>query len=278
MSDPTGNSELDGSSAGEVTAGAEEPVVRERHDKVEIVRLNREAARNAIDGRTARALQAIFDELTEDPGVLAVVLTGTGDRAFCAGMDLKAFASGEVDDILSAKGGFAGIAARRFPKPLIAAVNGAALAGGFEIVLACDLVVAADHAVFGIPEVKRGLAAAGGGLIRLAKRIPQAIALELALTGDSIDAERALDCGLVNRVVPAERLMEEALSIARTICANAPLAVRASKELMKRSLDLTEARAWDLNAVLATPIFASADAFEGAVAFAEKRPPVWTGT
>ena len=151
-------------------------------------------------------------------------------------MDLKAFASGEMGEILSGKGGFAGIAARNFPKPLIAAVNGAALAGGFEIVLACDLVVAADHAFFGIPEVKRGLAAAGGGLIRLAKRIPPAIALELALTGESIDAERALAYGLVNRVVPAERWSSTRRStLAEVICANAPLAVRASKELMKRS-------------------------------------------
>lgn len=251
-------------------------VVRERHGQVELVRLNRERARNAIDGATSLALQATFDELTDDVDVLAVVLTGTGDRAFCAGMDLKAFAAGEVGDILSAKGGFAGIGSRRFPKPLIAAVNGAALAGGCEIVLACDIVVAAQHATFGIPEVKRGLAAAGGGLIRLAKRIPPAIALELAMTGDSIDAERALAHGLVNRVVPADRVVRVALELAEAICANAPIAVRVSKELMKRSMDLTEEEAWKLNAELTGPVFASADALEGAVAFAERRDPVWT--
>ncbi len=266
------------SDASEAAQTADEPVVRERHGHVEIVRLNRERARNAIDGATTRALGAIFDELTDDPEVWVVVLTGTGDRAFCAGMDLKAFASGEMSEILTARGGFAGIASRKFPKPLIAAVNGVALAGGFEIVLACDLVVAADHALFGIPEVKRGLAAAGGGLIRLARRAPQAIALELALTGESIDAQRALSYGLVNRVVPAERLMEEALALANVICDNAPLAVRTSKELMKRSLDLTEEEAWKLNAELTVPIFTSKDALEGAVAFAEKRPPVWTGS
>ena len=266
------------SDASEAAQTADEPVVRERHGHVEIVRLNRERARNAIDGATTRALGAIFDELTDDPEVWVVVLTGTGDRAFCAGMDLKAFASGEMGEILTARGGFAGIASRKFPKPLIAAVNGVALAGGFEIVLACDLVVAADHALFGIPEVKRGLAAAGGGLIRLARRAPQAIALELALTGESIDAQRALSYGLVNRVVPAERLMEEALALANVICDNAPLAVRTSKELMKRSLDLTEEEAWKLNAELTVPIFTSNDALEGAVAFAEKRPPVWTGS
>jgi len=257
---------------------AEEPVLRERRGNVEVVRLNRERARNAIDAATARALRAIFDELTDDPDVCAVVLTGAGDRAFCAGMDLKAFASGEMGEILSGDGGFAGIASRRFPKPLIAAVNGAALAGGFEIMLACDLVVAAEHAFFGIPEVKRGLAAAGGGLIRLAKRIPPAIALEMALTGESIDAQRALSYGLVNRVVPAERVVDEALELAGRICANAPLAVQVSKELMKRSLDLDEAQAWDLNGELTARVLTSRDAIEGAVAFAEKRPPVWTGT
>jgi enoyl-CoA hydratase/carnithine racemase len=257
---------------------AEEPVLRERRGNVEVVRLNRERARNAIDAATARALRAIFDELADDPDVCAVVLTGAGDRAFCAGMDLKAFASGEMGEILSGDGGFAGIASRRFPKPLIAAVNGAALAGGFEIMLACDLVVAAEHAFFGIPEVKRGLAAAGGGLIRLAKRIPPAIALEMALTGESIDAQHALSYGLVNRVVPAERVVDEALELAGRICANAPLAVQVSKELMKRSLDLDEARAWDLNGELTARVLTSRDALEGAVAFAEKRPPVWTGT
>ncbi len=144
--------------------------------------------------------------------------------------------------------------------------------------LACDLVVAAEHASFGIPEVKRGLAAAGGGLIRLARRIPPAIALEMALTGESIDAERALAYGLVNRVVPAGRVVGEALELAGLICANAPLAVQVSKELMKRSLDLDEAQAWDLNGELTARVLTSRDALEGAVAFAEKRPPVWTGT
>lgn len=244
---------------------------------MEIVRLNREHARNAIDGATARALDDIFDELSEDASVLVVVLTGAGDRAFCAGLDLKAFAAGEAGDVLYARGGFAGIAARQFPKVLIAAVNGAALAGGFEIVLACDLVVAAEHASFGIPEVKRGLVAAGGGLIRLAKRLPPAVALEMALTGEAIDARRALAYGLVNRVVPADAVLEEALVLAGTICENAPMAVRVSKQLMKRSLDLDEAEAWRLNEELATAVLNSHDALEGSLAFAEKRPPRWSG-
>jgi enoyl-CoA hydratase len=252
-------------------------VVRERHGRVELVRINRERARNAIDGPTTIALDQAFDELTADDEVWAVVLTGTGDRAFCAGMDLKAFASGQAGDIMSAKGGFGGIARRHFPKPLIAAVNGAALAGGCELVLACDLVVAAEHATFGIPEVKRGLFAAGGGLLRLQRRIPYSIALELALTGDPISAERASQLGLVNRVVPAEQVVQEAISLAEKICANAPLAVRVSTEIMSRSLDLTEEEGWALNASHVPAVFGSADAIEGSVAFAEKRQPSWKG-
>jgi enoyl-CoA hydratase len=280
MSNPTMSSHGRAESTGatQATPAPQEPVVRERHGHVELVRLNRERVRNAIDSATARSLEATFDELTDDDEVWAVVLTGTGEKAFCAGMDLKAFASGEAGEVLTAKGGFAGIAARKFPKPLIAAVNGVALAGGFEIVLACDLVVAAEHALFGIPEVRRGLVAAGGGLIRLARRIPPAIALELALTGESIDAHRALALGLVNRVVPSEAVVAEALALAGVICSNAPLAVRVSKELMKRSLDLAEDDAWQLNGELTAPVLASSDAVEGAVAFAQKRPPVWTGT
>jgi len=253
-----------------------EPVVRERHGRVEVVRLNRESARNAIDGPTTKALDAIFDELTEDPEVWAVVLTGTGERAFCAGMDLKAFVAGDPD-IMSSKNGFGGIAQRRFPKPLIAAVNGAALAGGCELMLSCDLVVAAEHAVFGIPEVKRGLAAAGGGLLRLPKRVPLSVALELALTGDTIDARRAEALGLVNRVVPGDQVVAAAIELAQHICENAPLAVRVSKEILMRSLDLPEDEAWRMNGEKITPVFTSKDAIEGATAFAEKRPPQWRG-
>ncbi|MHB8246275.1 MAG: crotonase/enoyl-CoA hydratase family protein [Acidimicrobiales bacterium] len=258
-------------------AETEAPVLRERHGRVELVCLNRAKARNAIDGPTTKLLDAIFDELTEDPDVWAVVLTGTGDRAFCAGMDLKAFATGQAGDIIGSKNGFAGIATRHFPKPLIAAVNGPALAGGCEIVLSCDLVVAAEHAVFGIPEVKRGLVAAGGGLIRLQNLVPRNIALELALTGEAIDAQRAKELGLVSRVVPAGEEVAEALALAEKICQNAPLAVRASKEIMRRARDLPETEAWKMNAELMLPVFASKDAIEGATAFAERREPNWQG-
>jgi enoyl-CoA hydratase len=164
---------------------------------------------------------------------------------------------------------------RDFPKPLVAAVNGPALAGGFEIVLACDLVVAADTARFGIPEVQRGLMAAAGALIRLPKRVPLAIALELTMTGDPITALRALDLGLVNRVVPAEQVLDEAVALAERIGENSPVAVRVSRQLVREALDLTEAEAWKRNNELSLEVFSGGDAIEGATAFAEKRKPVW---
>ncbi len=253
-------------------------LLRERQGHIEILTINRPEARNAVNGALSRALSAAFDELTDDDEVWVVILTASGDKAFSAGMDLKAFAAGEAADIIGATGGFAGIAQRDFPKPLIAAVNGSALAGGCEIMLSCDLVVAVEEAKFGIPEVKRGLFAAGGGLIRLPKRIPAAIALELALTGDPIDAQRALQLGLVNRVVPADRLLEEALALAGTIADNAPLAVRASKKVMKEAGEVSDAEGWKINDAAVGAVFGSNDAMEGPVAFAEKRKPRWTGT
>jgi enoyl-CoA hydratase len=174
-------------------------------------------------------------------------------------MDLKAFAAGEANQIMGAKGGFGGIAQREFSKPIIAAVNGSALAGGCEIMLSCDLVVAVEDAKFGIPEVKRGLMAGAGGLIRLPKRIPPAIALELALTGDPIDAQRALQLGLINRVVPADKLMESALALAGVIAENAPLAVRASKRVMKKAGELPDAEGWAINNAAVPEVFGSAD-------------------
>ncbi len=252
-------------------------VLRERRGHTEILTINRPEARNAINGAVSRGFAAAFDELESDDECWVVILTGSGDKAFSAGMDLKAFASGEGADIIEAKGGFGGIAQRDFPKPLIAAVNGSALAGGCEIMLACDLVVAVEDALFGIPEVKRGLMAGGGALVRLPKRIPPAIALELALTGEPIDARRALELGLINRVVPRERLMEEALALADTIAANAPLAVRVSKRVMKLAGELPDAEGWKVNNAAVGEVFGSADAMEGPVAFAEKRKPNWTG-
>jgi enoyl-CoA hydratase/carnithine racemase len=252
-------------------------VERERQGHVEILTINRPEARNAINGEVSTELSSALEALEVDEDVWVVVLTGAGDKAFSAGMDLKAFAAGEGVDIIGAPGGFAGITERNFPKPLIAAVNGSALAGGCEIMLACDLVVAADHALIGIPEVKRGLLAGAGALLRLPKRVPRAIAFELALTGEPITAERAYHLGLVNRVVPANDLLPSALELAERIAANAPLAVRWSKKLLTDAADVSEAEGWKLNADALRVVFSSADAIEGSTAFAEKRAPNWQG-
>jgi enoyl-CoA hydratase len=252
-------------------------VLRERRGNVEILTINRPEARNAVNGAVSKAMSAAMDELTDDDSCWVVVITGSGDKAFSAGMDLKAFASGEGGDIIGAKGGFGGLTKRDFPKPIIAAVNGSALAGGFEIMLSCDLVVAAEHATFGIPEAKRGLIAGAGGLIRMPKRLPMAIALELAMTGDPIDAERAYALGLVNTVVPSDQLMTEAVELAERIAANAPLAVRYSKSVMTRAAEVSESEGWSINDEAVGVVFTSADAMEGPIAFAEKRAPKWQG-
>ncbi len=246
----------------------------ERRGATALVTLNRPEARNAISPEVSRAMVEILDAAEADDEVRAVVLTGAGE-VFCAGADLKVVASGRAMDIANVKGSFAGIVTRDFPKPLIAAVNGPALAGGFEIVLACDIVVAAETAKFGIPEAKRGLMAVAGGLIRLPKRVSVAIALELAMTGDPIDARRAYDLGLVNRVVPAADVIDEALAIAERIAENSPIAVRMSRQIVREAVDLDEAAAWKRSNELSVEVFSSGDAIEGATAFAEKRPPVW---
>jgi enoyl-CoA hydratase len=252
-------------------------VLRERRGHVEIVTINRPDQRNAINGAVSQGMSELMDDLEHDDDCWVVIITGAGDKAFSAGMDLKAFATGEGGGIINGKGGFAGLTTRIFPKPIIAAVNGSALAGGFEIMLSCDLVVAVEHAVFGIPEAKRGLIAGGGGLIRMPKRLPMAIALEMGMTGDPIDAKRAEALGLVNKVVPADKLMEEALALAERISANAPLAVRYSKSVMKEAAEVPESEGWKINSDAVAVVFTSADAMEGPVAFAEKRPPNWQG-
>ncbi len=249
-------------------------VLRSRDGHVEVLTINRPEARNAINLATAQALSQALDECAADDEVWVVVLTASGDKAFSAGMDLKAFAQGEFP---ATDQGFAGITQRFFPKPLLCAANGSAFAGGFEIVLSCDLVVAAEHAVFGIPEVSRGLVAGAGGLIRLPRRLARAVALEMALTGDALSAARAYELGLVNRVVPVDEVLPTAVALAQRICANAPLAVRVSKKLMLDAMQVDEVSGWALNDEAFFTIAASADALEGAVAFAEKRPPVWQG-
>jgi enoyl-CoA hydratase len=249
-------------------------VEHERRGQVEILRFNRPEARNAISPEVSQTMVTLLDAAAADTGVRAVVVTGTGP-VFSAGADLKVVASGRAGDIANVPGGFAGLVTRDFPKPLIAAVNGPALAGGFEIVLACDLVVAADSARFGIPEVQRGLMAAAGALIRLPKRVPLAMALELTMTGDPISAQRALELGLVNRVVPAEEVLDTAVALADRIGENSPIAVRISRQLVREAVDLDEAAAWKRNNELSLDVFGAGDAIEGATAFAEKRKPVW---
>ena len=250
-------------------------VLSERRGHVEILTINRPEARNAINRATAVALGDALDRAEADDDVWVVVLTAAGDKAFSAGMDLKAFAAGEFP---ITEQGFGGLTRRDFSKPLIAAANGSALAGGFEMMISCDMVVAADHAKFGIPEASRGLVAGAGGLIRLPKRVPITVAYEMALTAEPIDAARAYELGLVNHVVPGDQVLDAALALAERIAKNAPLAVRTSKDVMRRATELTEAEAWVASDEAFAMIGQSADAMEGAVAFAEKRAPNWQGT
>jgi enoyl-CoA hydratase/carnithine racemase len=249
----------------------------ESDEHVAIVTIDRADRANAIDLETAQQLSEIFDGLEQDERVRAVVLTGAGERIFCAGMDLQAVEAGQAAAINNVPGGFAGIARRDFQKPLIAAVNGAALGGGFEIALACDLVVAAANARFGLPEVSLGLFAASGGAVRIALRLPSALALEHLLIGDPIGAQRALELGLANRVVTEGTAREEALGLAHRISRNAPLAVQASKRIARVAMTAGEEPAWVLNAQLADRVTASEDAREGGAAARERRVPVWTG-
>lgn len=249
-------------------------VLTERRDGVLIVTINRPDARNAVNGGVANGMAAAMDELDSDDDLRVGVVTGAGGY-FSAGMDLKAFVSGESP--YAGDRGFAGITQRSSRKPLIAAVEGFALAGGFEIALSCDLIVASREARFGIPEVKRSLVAAAGALIRLPKRIPYHFAMELALTGEPIGAERAHEIGIVNRLAEPGSALNTALELAAQITKNAPLALIASKQILQQSANWTEEEAWDRQGEISGPVFVSEDAREGATAFAEKRDPVWRG-
>ncbi|TQF65580.1 crotonase/enoyl-CoA hydratase family protein [Rhodococcus spelaei] len=248
-------------------------VLLERRGRILVITINRPDARNAINSAVSHALAAAVDELDADADLSLAVLTGAGGN-FCAGMDLKAFVAGE-NVVVPGKGlGFTEAPPR---KPIISAVEGYALAGGTELVLATDLVVAASDAKFGIPEVKRGLIAAGGGLLRLPKRIPYQKALELALTGDAFTAEEAHGYGFVNRLTEPGKALDGALELAERITANGPLAVAATKEVIVRSAGWSDEEAFTRQLELMGPVFASEDAQEGSRAFAEKRAPVWKG-
>ncbi len=249
-------------------------VLTEERDGILVITINRPAVRNAIDEATAYALAAALEQLDARADLVVGVLTGAGP-SFCTGMDLRAFLAGQRPSVPVR--GFAGIVERPPDKPLIAAVEGYALAGGFEIALACDLIVAADDAVFGLPEVTRGLVAAGGGLLRLAARVPYPLAAQWALTGEHIPAARAAQVCLVNQLTPAGGALAGALALAGRIAANAPLAVRASKQILARSRYWPAESAFESQRELTEPVRSSADATEGARAFTEKRPPRWQG-
>ncbi|MGI5485769.1 crotonase/enoyl-CoA hydratase family protein [Microtetraspora malaysiensis] len=241
---------------------------------VAVVTINRPQARNAINGQVARGIAAAMDELDERKDVSAIVLTGAGGT-FCAGMDLKGFLNGDMPVVEGR--GFGGLTENPPKKPLVAAVEGYALAGGFELVLSCDVVVASEEAKFGLPEPKRGLVAAAGGIMRLPRRIPYHVAMEIALTGDHYPAARLYELGLVNRVTPAGGALAGALELARAIAANAPLALAATKKIVVESADWSREEMFAKQGEIANPVFGSADAMEGAAAFAEKRAPRWSG-
>jgi enoyl-CoA hydratase len=243
-------------------------------DGIMTVTLNRPEAKNAANKALAEGVAAAMDELDGNDDIRVAIITGAGGT-FCSGMDLKAFVTGEMPMVEGR--GFAGITEKPPQKPLIAAVEGFALAGGLELMISCDLIVAADNAKFGIPEVKRGLAAAAGGLVRLPRQVPPRLAMELALTGDFVSAERAAEMGLINRVVPAGSALDAARELAQTICANGPLAVRISKQVIAESGDWSSEEMWQKQQDVVMPIFTSEDAVEGATAFAEKRAPNWKG-
>jgi enoyl-CoA hydratase len=249
-------------------------VLTERRGRVLVITINRADQRNAVNAAVANGISAALDELDADAELTLGVLTGAG-KGFCAGMDLKAFVAGE--SAWAGDRGFAGITQRSSDKPLIAAIEGFAVAGGLEIALACDLIVAARGARLGIPEVKRSLVAAGGGLLRLPRALPRNIAMELALTGDPIEAERGHELGLVNRLAEPGHALEAALQLADQIAPNAPLALAASKRVLVESVDWPDAEFFQRQSEIVGPVMTSEDAREGSTAFAEKRPPVWTG-
>lgn len=264
-----------------MTGETNQAVLAERRGHVLLITINRPEARNAVNAAVHVGIGEALELAKADPDIRVVILTGAGDKAFCAGADLVALARGEAiapDDQAQRAWGFAGFVQHPISKPVIAAVNGFALGGGTELALASDMVIAADTAQFGLPEVKRGLMAAAGGAFRLVQQVPHKIAMEYLMTGEPFSASRAAELGLVNAVVPAERLLDEAFALAARIAANAPLSVQASKRV---ALQMIEGRrpqddsAWAQNTAERRHVMQSEDAREGPRAFAEKRAPVW---
>ena len=255
-------------------SGDEQPVLSERRGRTLLITINRPDQRNAVNAAVAAGIAGALDELDGDADLSLGVLTGAG-KGFSAGMDLKAFVTGERPHVPGR--GFAGIVQRPPEKPLIAAVEGFAVAGGLEVALACDLIVAARGARLGVPEVKRSLVAAGGALLRLPRALPRNVAMELALTGELIEAERCYELGLVNRLTEPGEALATALELADTIAANGPLALAATKRVMVESVDWPDGEFFERQSQIVDPVWSSEDAREGATAFAEKRPPVWKG-
>jgi enoyl-CoA hydratase len=252
----------------------EQAVLTEPRGRVLVITMNRPDQRNAVNAAVATGIASALDRLDADTGLSIGVITGAG-KGFCSGMDLKAFVAGERP--WAGDRGFAGITQRAAAKPLIAAVEGFAVAGGLEVALACDLIVAARGARLGIPEVKRSLVAAGGGLLRLPRMLPRNIAMEMALTGDPMPAERGYELGLVNRLADPGAALDTALELADAIAQNGPLALAASKRILNESADWPDSEFFTRQAEITEPVMASEDAREGATAFAEKRAAVWQG-
>ena len=258
-------------------------VVVERRGRVMVVTINRPEARNAVNLDVWQRIGRALEECEHDESVWALVITGAGDKSFCAGADLKAISRGErivPEDRVEAGWGFAGYVHHPISKPTIAAVNGTALGGGTEICLASDLVVAADIALFGLPEVKRGIYAGAGGVFRLPRQIPRKVAMEMIMTGEPIDAARALALGFINRVVAADQVVDAAVALAEKVCEAAPLSVQASKRValgITDGLIADEESDWERSTREGAALMKSADAKEGPLAFAEKRAPNWQG-
>ncbi|MES2902995.1 MAG: enoyl-CoA hydratase-related protein [Pseudomonadota bacterium] len=251
--------------------------VKVMDETIAVITLARPRERNAIDRETTRKLEEAIRLVEDSPAIRVAIITGEGDVSFCAGADLNAVAAGELDLLFTPDGGFAAFTHADRAKPWIAAVNGFALAGGCEIALSCDIVIAVENAKFGLPEVKRGLIASAGGLYRLPRALPRSLAFEMIATGDPIDAAKAAHYGLVSQVVPADQLMPAAMAMARRICVNSPLAVSKSLQMARLALDLDSSALYTMGNDLQRELQLTEDYREGSRAFLEKRPPAWRG-